>query len=692
MAALVVGCALAAGGVLVSQVSGPGLLGLSLVLLTDLPVAVGVFVAAGGWGHLVLTGGKLLDRDAPAGLKFVTCVGVGLWLLATAVLVVGAIARGALTPAVWWPVMVVGWMLAVRGSARPLAAASLSARTSWGNLIALLLGAAAGVWLTGATIAPEFIGRVTGDFYDVVSYHLQVPREFFDAGRISFLEHNTYSNYPLGGEMLFLLCMCLKGGAWAGALAAKLTHGLWGVLAVVAVYSSFASVRPWRGRTAAVLAATAPAAIYLSHLAFVELAELAYLAIGIAWLRRWWRGGDWRSAVMVGAAAGAACAVKYLSVGFVAGPLLAVMLAARVRRGGGGRLRQTALAACVCMVLFAPWLVRNVIHTGNPVFPLATGVLGRGHWTAESAARWDAGHAPPPWSQRGDKFLAAARDPRGLGAAMGVLAAVAALWTIIRLRTSDPLDWICLTIGLMQLMVWFLATHMPARFLAPAAIPLALLIGRVVADIADWRRPAWAARLAGALIVTVAGAWGLWTALGAYAREPYVKPSLQFPYALHAWQPGELAQLANRQWVTQYVGGGRLLMVGDVRPLNFPPGTLYASVWEMDPLVRAARDTSDANEIVRRLHDDYGITHLYINWREIRRVRSTYGWWDEITPELIDALGAAGCRELDIWPEDVRRPVLPDGRPASQMFALPRGEVRSEGRPGSEAVTHRGAR
>jgi hypothetical protein len=38
--------------------------------------------------------------------------------------------------------------------------------------------------------------------FDVKEYHLQGPKEFFQAGRIGFLEHNVYTSFPFLTEML----------------------------------------------------------------------------------------------------------------------------------------------------------------------------------------------------------------------------------------------------------------------------------------------------------------------------------------------------------------------------------------------------------------------------------------------------------------------------------------------------------
>ena len=64
-------------------------------------------------------------------------------------------------------------------------------------------------------------GALTPVEFDVREYHLQVPKEFYQSGRISFLPHNVYGNMPLGSEMLPLAAMVATDDWWFGALVGK---------------------------------------------------------------------------------------------------------------------------------------------------------------------------------------------------------------------------------------------------------------------------------------------------------------------------------------------------------------------------------------------------------------------------------------------------------------------------------------
>ncbi len=60
-----------------------------------------------------------------------------------------------------------------------------------------------GLVLVGGALLPPF------DF-DVLEYHLQVPREWYQQGSVTFMPHNVYGNMPLGSEMLATLSMALE--------------------------------------------------------------------------------------------------------------------------------------------------------------------------------------------------------------------------------------------------------------------------------------------------------------------------------------------------------------------------------------------------------------------------------------------------------------------------------------------------
>ena len=68
-------------------------------------------------------------------------------------------------------------------------------------------------------------------------------------------------------------------------------------------------------------------------------------------------------------------------------------------RGKWDVVRAIAVFVVCGVVVFSPWLIRNYVWARNPVFPEGMSVLGRGHFSAEQVARWEAALtlAVAPW-------------------------------------------------------------------------------------------------------------------------------------------------------------------------------------------------------------------------------------------------------------------------------------------------------
>lgn len=625
---------LADPGLLIGRASGQGAvlaLAAAATVLPEVLLAGLIVIAATGWGRLAL--GRILPGRADWRLRGATYMLGGLWLMMMAVLLPGL--AGLLLPG-WlcWVIVAAGAVLAGWLGRGRLAGLQRPRRLGGASLLWVAVGAAAGIWLAGAVRPPGLIAMP--DAYDTLSYHLQLPREFIHLGRVATLDHNVYSHYPLGMEMLYLLAMQLRGGPWPGLTLAVLLHGAMLVPAILALLSL--PGRLW-SRTSIALLVTTPAVLYLSWLAFVELAMLSSLLVALLWLRVWLESPSSSSALAVGLPAGLACGVKYLALPFLAGPLLAVMLLASLR--DGHRLKTWLLAAAVTAVLMSPWLVRNAAATGNPVFPLATSLLGRGDWPAQSATRWDVGHGPadaPPvptpagWTapQRPARAELAWRNSVGsefigpltlLAAAVSFCVLAAMPKTFARQRWG----WCLAGIVVIQVAGWLALAHdLPWRFLSPAIAPVILLAGWGLDKLAGlrgtdfssepaglaWGRWAWAA----AVVVLVG--WNLFATAAVFVRASRARPVQLLPVArmTRYLLPYSIASALGDE--------ARVMLVGDAAGLYYPPDTILATPFDPHPL--AALADRPGGEIVSALRGR-GVTHVLVYWPEVWRLAATYG-------------------------------------------------------------------
>ena len=237
-------------------------------------------------------------------------------------------------------------------------------------------------WLALPFVAIIFLGAALPPIhFDVLEYHLQVPKEWAAQGRVGFLPHNVYGNMPLGAEMLATLSMALtpdQWGWWWGALSGKILMAGFSPLAALLL---FAAGR----RLVSVEAGVVACLVYVStgwiaHVSVNGLNEgvFAFYLLAAFYATKLWldvrrddRSGRWGLLVLAGLMAGSAAACKYTAIVFVVVPLTAVVMY--------GSRRQRWLAPLVFAVAVTVacglWLGKNWILTGNPTYPLMVRVF-----------------------------------------------------------------------------------------------------------------------------------------------------------------------------------------------------------------------------------------------------------------------------------------------------------------------------
>jgi hypothetical protein len=475
----------------------------------------------------------------------------------------------------------------------------------------LLLLPLLAVALVGACVPPGLLWRPDEPHgYDVVEYHFQIPREWFEAGRIIPLKHNAFSYFPFGVEMHYLLAMHLRGGPWKGMYLAQLMHVAHVALSVVAVYGVASSLSRRRSSAvaAALLAAAVPWLTLLAPIGFNEGGLLLYGVLAIGWALRAMDApprAALASFAIAGAMAGFACGVKLTAV-----PMLLVAVPAAVVVASPRALRFAWVMGVVGAVVFSPWAVRNVAWVGNPVFPEAAGVLGKGHFSDVQVERWKRAHSPRA-DQRsvGARLGAAGREIVAdwrfgyVPLAVGVVGAALAL----RDRRGRALA----VLLVMLLLFWLGFTHLQGRFFVLAVPVLALLVA-----LADWRR--WGAAVVGALAVSVVLSFGL------VHRQFHGKL-----YGPSGWAGVLGATDLNPEAAQAVPADATLTLVGDAQAFYYqrPMARLrYRTVFDVD-----AQEGQSAIDAWKGAESAGG--YLLIDPAELRRFHQTYWGIPELPQE-----------------------------------------------------------
>ncbi|MCP4901989.1 MAG: hypothetical protein GY906_33915, partial [bacterium] len=138
---------------------------------------------------------------------------------------------------------------------------------------------------------------------------------------------------------------------------------------------------PGSGAIAAAIIATTPAVFEMATVCGTELGVAAFGTCAWLILLTHKTQRDNRAYVLVGILVGLAVGCKYLALANVALPLGLVMMAMswpRTRNGIGWLavwLRPVAITTVIAIGVAAPWAIRNMVATGNPVYPYLAGSL-----------------------------------------------------------------------------------------------------------------------------------------------------------------------------------------------------------------------------------------------------------------------------------------------------------------------------
>jgi len=365
--------------------------------------------------------------------------------------------------------------------------------------------------------------------------------------------------------------------------------------------------------------------------------------------------------MLAGIFLGLATGCKYTAVFMWVAPLLAVVLAG-FRKGPA----RSILMGAAALVVFSPWCVKNLVATGNPVFPLGQSLFGKAeHWNAPQLERWERGHQSKP-------------DHRSLGARSGFLwsevlyhpngRVLVGLLVIGAIATAGRSSlWPLAAIIVMQVVGWCLFTFLASagRFATPIWVPATILAASAI-----WAFSNRAARISMTAILIALIAMNLTHTFQLFWKEiPRNDGKLLAVQGMHellstgtpGTDPVNIVQFINR--LDQNTN---TLLVGMATPFYIDRPVIYNTVFDRNLLAEQFTNTDD-NAVIQWLQQK-NITHIAVDWREVERLRSTYGFDAEITRNRFARLEGAGLKllatfELDgrVWAEIYAEPSQSSG-------------------------------
>jgi len=510
-----------------------------------------------------------------------------------------------------------------------------------------------GSWLTAPFAAAIILGGMLPPFdFDVREYHLQAPKEWSQQGWIGFGKHNVYANMPLGAEMHPLAAMQVMPGQpswWWGALAGKLVIAGMTPLTAMALYCGGRRwLHPLAGVIAAVTYISAPWVVHVSVSGLNEGALALYWLLAVyAVLIGWERSEDGRYGLVfiAGFMAGSAVAVKYTAALLVAPVLLGmvVLLPRIIAKPFKWRPVFNAKAGLLLLAGLmaggAAWGGKNLVLTGNPVYPLAQPLFGGETRTPDKHAQWAKAHATPPYSvtelaDSASGFIWKSNLQSPLIVALGLLAVLAVVQPAIQGASAQR---VAITVGCVfctAMLLWWAATHRLERFWVPM-LPLAALLAGWGAM---WRQDrSWRVVLYVLLTVSLTGN-ALAVFQGSVGDIRYFVSLAELREDGPPDSRGIRVNPVHRVINNTLTSDQAVLLVGDAQPFDLVPKAYYNTCFDDCLLEVWLKDKTPAQqraELKRR-----NIVLVYVSWREIARYQSkgNYGYTSYVTPQLFKQL------------------------------------------------------
>jgi hypothetical protein len=486
--------------------------------------------------------------------------------------------------------------------AAPFRPALLSGRqTGATKVIVSLIAALAALNFLGA-LGPEVL-------FDSLVYHLGLPKLYLLNGKLGPTPHNVYSGIPFNGEMLYAL-----GLASGGEMTAKVFPWVIGLASAMAVWLVAAEGEGGEtGPLAALIFYSIPMVADTTWHAYVDLNWCFYVLLAFCVLATGptERRGGIAAALLAGTFAGLALGTKYTAV--VAIPLTLILYWRRAVAGElsyGKCLSLAAAFAFMAALVFSPWLLKNRLFYGNPVFPFFNEAFGgrfQVDWrglAADAGARSAAGMLESlrlflPKLDNDDRL--------SLGFCLYLLAPLLFLrrWTNPRARELA-------VYALAALALWFAGTSM-VRFMLFALPALAALLASSVSRGVALRLAVAACALNGLHSLRLWRSYETWNVvLAGMPREEFLSRQRQ----VYPTPPFPAIDYINKNAPP----GARVLFIHEGRGYHCDRDFVAASPFAQNPIVPIAESSKNGGEIARRLHAE-GFTHILFNRMEMQRLQ-----------------------------------------------------------------------
>jgi len=230
-------------------------------------------------------------------------------------------------------------------------------------------------------------------FYDALEYHLAIPEKYLEKGGFHFIQNNVYSNFPFNIEMLYLI-----GLQTGKEEVPKLINLCFYLLNLFTIYSICHYLKMPRliSLLAVLLFSTFFITNSLTLYCYIELGITFFVLLLFYTFLHWTHSRNTSDFVSLSILSGIIIGCKYTTLLTYFIPFLTILIfeLLSIEQKKSIVIKKILLFISISILIFSPWIIKNLILTGNPVYPLLYLVFGGKDWSIQQSALFTISHQP----------------------------------------------------------------------------------------------------------------------------------------------------------------------------------------------------------------------------------------------------------------------------------------------------------
>ncbi len=229
-----------------------------------------------------------------------------------------------------------------------------------------------GLLVAGVIIAISILALVPPVCRDDLIHHLAIPKLYLRHGSIYEIPHLSFSYYPMNLDLLYMIPLYFNND-----ILPKFIHF---TFAIITSWMVFGYLKKRIHLEYALLGSlfflSLPIIVYQSSIAYVDLGLVCFLFGALIYIFKWIQ-NDFKTKYLIVSAVlcGLALGTKYN--GLIGLFLLTLFIPAIYARYHASvpfyalkAIGYSGIFFGVAVIVFSPWMIRNFIWKGNPIYPL----------------------------------------------------------------------------------------------------------------------------------------------------------------------------------------------------------------------------------------------------------------------------------------------------------------------------------